>query len=199
MIDKIYRYVSPRYKFLESSTLNQALQNLQSQVSNLVNTYKDILFDKYLLMPTWLNESDKRNLLLKVNELQNDFNNVLRAMVSVHKQLNHDNPVAGDRFKYFVDKQSAEVLNLYNDCIVEPMDNNLARLLQDMYFMFDMCFRTINTILQQYNNKNKNKIPLVNTLRQPEYYETSIDFLAVLKDSYDKGKKLFVDMENCCY
>lgn len=198
LLKDIEKTLYPHYKFYESSTLSQALQNLQSQIANLVNTYRDIIFDKYLLMSYSLDESEKDDLTKKVKELNNDFKNVLQAMRSVYTKLKDDQPRNGNAFKRFVDKQSDEVLDLYNDCIVESVNENLTKLLQDMYFMFDMCFRAINTELQQYNVKNTNKIPLVKTFKQPETYNIDVNFITILKDVFEKGQKLFQDMRTNC-
>lgn len=197
-VTEMLKNLNPKHSFLETKNLNQALQNLQNQFSNLVNTFKDIVFNNYLLSSSSLTESEKRNLLEKINELQNDFKNVLRAMSAVYTQLNTDSPKNGEAFRSFMNIQFDEILDLYNSCTVDSLNANLTKLLHDMYFVFDMCFRAINTGIYQYNKNTENKLPFVKTFNQPVNYITDVDFIYVLKVVYGKGQKLFEEMKNCC-
>lgn len=185
-------------KFIEAFTANQALLNLQGQVYNLVNTYREIIIDHYLLTSDRLEESEAYDLSLSIDTLQDDFYNVVRAMFSVFKKLKTEKVNNGTSFKVFIDKQSSEVLSLYNDSITEALSDDLAKLLNDMYFMFDMCFRAINTELQVYNVENTPKLPLVNTFKLPKTFDAKIDFAKTIVDVEKSGEKLFEDMKNLC-
>lgn len=119
-----------KQRFIETNVLEDALQNLQNQVYNLTQTYKGIIIDNYLLMSEKLEESDKNELSENIKTLQNDFNNVLRAMSTVYRLLKNNNPKNDKIFKIFVDKQSQEILELYNDSIENSINKKLTKLSQ---------------------------------------------------------------------
>lgn len=171
IINKIAKNIKEHPVFESVVDTNNALIELKKAYRDLFQSFRSLLTPYLLSVSRDTLEEESDELDEKLQEFKNDFVNVARGMNSLYKATAKNSIQNSLGFSDFIDKNTADLVEMYSRIITRMPDSETRRKLTNAYFAFGMMIRAMDTEIKLYNYENEdNKLDLLRSVNQPESY-----------------------------